>query len=141
MSATNQLRADHDQVRRLEKVVLKCADELYKGTKIPFSDLRKITIVISEFIDTIHHSREEDSYFPCVASYDTLKDQIRKFLIEHEFGRNIARQRLQTALNEEVENNYFNQKTGFLSLWPKLSILFVHGICRMLPKSAGQHAT
>jgi hemerythrin-like domain-containing protein len=92
MSATNQLRADHDQVRRLEKIVLKCADELYKGTKIPFSDLRKITIVISEFIDTIHHSREEDSYFPCVASYDTLKDQIRKFLIEHEFGRNIARQ-------------------------------------------------
>ena len=65
MSATNQLRADHDQVRRLEKVVLKCADELYKGTKIPFSDLRKITIVISEFVDTIHHSREEDSYFPC----------------------------------------------------------------------------
>ena len=94
MSATNQLRADHDQVRRLEKVVLKCADELYKGTKIPFSDLRKITIVISEFVDTIHHSREEDSYFPCVASYDTLKDQIRKFLIEHEFGRNIARQLL-----------------------------------------------
>ena len=92
MSATNQLRADHDQIRRLEKVVLKCADELYKGTKIPFSDLRKITIVISEFVDTIHHSREEDSYFPCVASYDTLKDQIRKFLIEHEFGRNIARQ-------------------------------------------------
>jgi len=92
MSATNQLRADHDQVRRLEKIVLKCSDELNKGTKIPFSDLRKITIVISEFIDTIHHSREEDSYFPCVASYDTLKDQIRKFLIEHEFGRNIARQ-------------------------------------------------
>ena len=92
MSATNQLRADHDQVRRLEKIVLKCSDELYKGTKIPFSDLTKITIVISEFVDTIHHSREEDSYFPCVASYDTLKEEIRKFMIEHEFGRNIARQ-------------------------------------------------
>jgi len=92
MSATNQLRADHDQVRRLEKIVLKCSDELYKGTKIPFSDLTKITVVISEFIDSIHHSREEDSYFPCVASYDSLKDEIRKFMIEHEFGRNIARQ-------------------------------------------------
>ncbi len=92
MSATNQLRADHDQVRRLEKIVGKCADELYKGTKIPFSDLTKITIVISEFVDTIHHSREEDSYFPCVASYDSLKEEIRKFMIEHEFGRNIARQ-------------------------------------------------
>ena len=92
MSATNQLRADHDQVTRLEKIVSKCAKELYKGTEIPFSDIEKITIIISEFVDTIHHSREEDSYFPCVASYDTLKDEIRKFMIEHEFGRNIARQ-------------------------------------------------
>ncbi|GBH35009.1 hypothetical protein NZNM25_18000 [Nitrosopumilus zosterae] len=92
LSATNQLRADHDQVRRLEKIVLKCSEELYKGTKIPFSDLTKITMIISEFIDSIHHSREEDSYFPCVASYDSLKEEIRKFMIEHEFGRNIARQ-------------------------------------------------
>ena len=92
MSATNQLRADHDQVRRLEKIVLKCSEELCNGKKIPFSDLTKITIVISEFIDSIHHSREEDSYFPCVASYDNLKEEIRKFMIEHEFGRNIARQ-------------------------------------------------
>jgi hemerythrin-like domain-containing protein len=92
MSATNQLRADHDQVRRLEKIVSKCAEELYQGTDIPFSDIKKITIVISEFVDAIHHSREENSYFPCVASYDSLKEEIRKFMIEHEFGRNIARQ-------------------------------------------------
>lgn len=91
MSATNQLREDHNQVRRLEKIVSKCAQEIYKGTEIPFSDLEKITVVISEFVDTIHHSREEDSYFPCVASYDSLKEEIRKFMIEHEFGRNIAR--------------------------------------------------
>lgn len=92
MSATNQLRKDHEQVQRLEKITAKCSEELYKGTQIPFSDLTKITIVISEFIDSIHHSREEDSYFPCVASYDTLKEEIRKFMIEHEFGRNVARQ-------------------------------------------------
>ena len=91
VSATNQLRADHVQVRRLEKLVSKCATELYKGNEIPFSDLMKITIIISEFVDAIHHSREEDSYFPCVASYDSLKEEIRKFMIEHEFGRNIAR--------------------------------------------------
>jgi hemerythrin-like domain-containing protein len=91
MSATNQLRADHDQVRRLEKIISKCAEELNQGTEIPFLDIEKITFVISEFVDTIHHSREEDSYFPCVASYDNLKNDIRKFMIEHEFGRNIAR--------------------------------------------------
>ncbi|EPA06686.1 hemerythrin domain-containing protein [Candidatus Nitrosarchaeum limnium] len=91
MSATNQLREDHVQVRRLEKIVSKCSQEIYKGADIPFSDLEKITVIISEFVDTIHHSREEDSYFPCVASYDNLKEEIRKFMIEHEFGRNIAR--------------------------------------------------
>ena len=92
MSATNQLREDHIQVRRLEKIVLKCAEEIKNGNNVPFSDIEKIMIIISDFLDAIHHFREENSYFPCVASYDTLKEEIRGFMIEHEFGRNIARQ-------------------------------------------------
>jgi hemerythrin-like domain-containing protein len=92
LSATGELRADHDQVRRLQKVIEKCAEKIAYGSNIPFSDIEKITIIIYEFVDTIHHSREEDSYFPCVASYDSLKEEIRKFMIEHEFGRNIARE-------------------------------------------------
>jgi hemerythrin-like domain-containing protein len=119
VSATNQLRADHDQVRRLEKIVLKCSEELNKGTKIPFSDLTKITLVISEFIDTIHHSREEDSYFPCVASYETLKEEIRKFMIEHEFGRNIARQ---------ISHHLKRWKDGEDALEPVSRFLRTYGI-------------
>ena len=91
MSATEELRADHIHVRRLEKIIFKCVDELNNGNDIPFSDLTKITIIISEFIDTIHHSREEDSYFPCVASHESLKEEIHKFLVEHDFGRRVAR--------------------------------------------------
>ena len=91
MSATDQLRADHVQVRRLEKLVLKCSEQVARDN-VPFSDIEKILVIISDFVDAIHHSREEDSYFPCVASYDTLKEEIRAFMIEHEFGRNIARQ-------------------------------------------------
>lgn len=92
MSATNQLRADHDQIRRLEKITLKCSEELNKGTEIPFSDIEKITVIISEFIDSVHYAREEDSYFPCVASYNTLKEKIHRLMVEHEFGRKSARQ-------------------------------------------------
>lgn len=92
MSATGELRADHDQVRRLQKLIEKCADKIVKGSNIPFSDIEKMTMIIYEFVDAIHHSREEDSYFPCVASYGSLKEDIRKFMIEHEFGRNIARE-------------------------------------------------
>ncbi|HET6517057.1 MAG TPA: hemerythrin domain-containing protein [Nitrosopumilaceae archaeon] len=92
MTATETLRKDHEQIKRLEKVISKCYQALYDGKEIPFSDIEKITIIISEFLDSIHYSREENSYFPCVASYDSLKKEIRTFLIEHEFGRRIARQ-------------------------------------------------
>lgn len=90
MSATDALREDHKQIRRLEKVILKCYTDLQAGINIPLSDIDKITVIIEEFLDSVHYSREEDSYFPCVASYDHLKQEIRGLLIEHEFSRRIA---------------------------------------------------
>lgn len=90
MSATENLRQDHLKIRRLEQIIIKCYKDLYAEKSIPISDLEKITMIISEFLDAIHYSREEDSYFACVASYDTLKEEIRKFTIEHEFSRRIA---------------------------------------------------
>ena len=92
MSATEALREDHKQIKRLEKVIIKCYTELYAGKNIPLSDIDKITLVIEEFLDSIHYSREEDSYFPCVASYDHLKEEIHKLLVEHEFSRKISMQ-------------------------------------------------
>ena len=90
MSATNILRKDHEYVRRLEQIIKKCADELYKGTDIPFSDIEKITLIISEFLDSIHYSREEDSYFPCAGLSGNFAAEVRRFLVEHQFGRNVA---------------------------------------------------
>ena len=91
MSATETLRKDHQEIKRVEKIVIKCYQSLYDGKDVPLSDIEKITFLISEFLDSIHYSREEDSYFPCVAAYDSLKEEIRALLIEHEFSRNIAR--------------------------------------------------
>jgi len=90
LSATDVLREDHKQIRRLEKVILKCYTDLYAGKDIPLSDIDRITMIIEEFLDSVHYSREEDSYFPCVASYDHLKQEIRGLLIEHEFSQRIA---------------------------------------------------
>ena len=53
MSATNSLREDHKQIRRLDKVILKCYTDLYAGKNIPIPDLEKITIIIEEFFDSI----------------------------------------------------------------------------------------
>ncbi|MGH1567000.1 MAG: hemerythrin domain-containing protein [Nitrosopumilus sp.] len=92
MSATETLREDHKQIKRLDKIIIKCYTDLCAGKNIPLSDIDKITFIIEEFLDSIHYSREEDSYFPCVASYDHLKQEIRGLLIEHEFSRRIALQ-------------------------------------------------
>jgi len=91
LSATNSLREDHRQIKRLEKIIIKCYNDLYNGKDIPFGDIEKINLVIVEFLDSIHYSREEDSYFPCVATYDHLKKEIRDLMIEHEFSRRIAK--------------------------------------------------
>jgi len=91
LSATDTLREDHKQIKRLEKIIVKCYTILYEGKDIPLSDIEKINEVIAEFLDSIHYSREEDSYFPCVASYDHLKEEIRGLMIEHEFSRRIAK--------------------------------------------------
>jgi len=91
MSATEALRNDHKQIRRLEKIIIQCYTKLNAGQDIPFYDMEQMTRIMSEFLDAIHYSREEDAYFPCVASYDTLKQEIRAFMIEHEFARRIAK--------------------------------------------------
>jgi hemerythrin-like domain-containing protein len=90
MSGTQTLRNDHKQIRRLEKILVKCYAILYEGKDIPFSDIEIMVSIMSEFLDAIHYAREEDQYFPCVASYDSLKQEIRAFMIEHEFGRRMA---------------------------------------------------
>lgn len=91
MSATDTLRQDHKQIKRLEKIIVKCYKLLYEGKNIPLDDIEIINQIIYDFLDSIHYSREEDSYFPCVASYDHLKTEIRNLMIEHEFSRRIAK--------------------------------------------------
>jgi len=90
MSGTEILRNDHKQIRRLEKIIVKCYTRLYENKDIPFSDMEKIISIMTEFLDAIHYAREEDQYFPCVVTYGSLKEEIRVFMIEHEFGRRIA---------------------------------------------------
>ena len=92
MSASEFLRNEHKDILRLEKIITKCYKSLYNGKNISFDDIDKINFLIAEFLDSIHFTREEGSYFPCVATYDHLNKEIRELLIEHEFSRNIAKQ-------------------------------------------------
>ncbi|MGB8165202.1 MAG: hemerythrin domain-containing protein, partial [Nitrososphaeraceae archaeon] len=49
----------------------------------------KILIEILSMV--FHHGKEEQAYFPETKDKDNFSEDIRKFLIEHELGRRIAR--------------------------------------------------
>lgn len=91
LSATNDLKEDHTMVRRLGIVVEKCSAKLYAYQDVPMEDIKIISVIIEEFVDRFHHGKEEKAYFPETKDKDHYEEDIRKFLIEHELGRRIAK--------------------------------------------------
>ena len=102
MSATEDLLQDHVFIRRLQAVIEKCYTLLYEGKAVPSGDLIKITDMIEQFVDQFHHGKEENSYFPETEKKDHYSEEIRKFVIEHEFGRRIAK-RVKIHLEEFLQ--------------------------------------
>jgi hemerythrin-like domain-containing protein len=102
MSATDDLLQDHVFIRRLQAVIEKCYTLLYEGKDVPFADMVRISDVIEQFVDQFHHGKEETSYFPQTENRDAYSEEIRKFVIEHEFGRRIAR-RIKIHLEEFMQ--------------------------------------
>ena len=74
------------------KMVLPCWCDSH--THLVFSGSRE-----EEFVDKFHHGKEEQAYFPQTKYKHGFGEDIRKFLIEHELGRRIARMLLK-ELNE-----------------------------------------
>jgi hemerythrin-like domain-containing protein len=99
MSATEDLLQDHIIIRRLQVVIEKCYTLLNENKEVPLGDLIKIADIIELFVDQFHHGKEEKGYFPQTESKDLNSEEIRKFVIEHEFGRRIAK-RLRIHLEE-----------------------------------------
>lgn len=90
--STRQLKQDHITVRRIRDIAQKCSDRLYAGDTIPLEDIEILSVVIEEFVDAFHHGKEEKAYFPANENKsEQYAEEIRKFLIEHEFGRRVAR--------------------------------------------------
>ena len=98
MSATSNLKNDHITVRRLGAIVQNCSDKLYGNQNIPIEDIELISVIIEEFVDKFHHGKEEKAYFPRMTHKDNYSEDIRKFLIEHELGRRIAKMLIQSLI-------------------------------------------
>lgn len=106
MNSTQNLKSDHSIVRRLGQIAETCSMKLYKDEDIPIEDLEIISVVMEEFVDRFHHGKEEQSYFPQTKDKDGFSEDIRKFLIEHELGRRIAKMFRKEL--KEMKNNIKN---------------------------------
>jgi hemerythrin-like domain-containing protein len=103
-SSTDNLMQEHLIVRRIGNIAQRCSDRLYANEDISIEDIQIISVVTEEFIDAFHHGKEEKAYFPVTSSKNGFSEDIRKFLIEHEFGRRIANM-LRRELNALTERD------------------------------------
>jgi hemerythrin-like domain-containing protein len=106
--STDSLMQEHIIVRRIGNIAQRCSDRLYANKDIPIEDIQIISVVMEEFIDALHHGKEEKAYFPITRSKDSFSEDIRKFLIEHELGRRIAnmlRRELDTLIEHDEDRN------------------------------------
>jgi hemerythrin-like domain-containing protein len=113
--STESLMQEHLIVRRIGNIAQRCSDRLYANEDIPIEDIQIISVVIEEFIDALHHRKEEKAYFPITRSKDGFSEDIRKFLIEHELGRRIANM-LRRELDAVIEHHDSNIKGTSIGL-------------------------
>jgi hemerythrin-like domain-containing protein len=96
LNATSDLKNDHLLVRRLGVVIQMISDKLYDEidngkSDMPLEDIEIASVIMEEFVDRFHHGKEEQGYFPETRDKDSFSENVRKFLIEHELGRRIAK--------------------------------------------------
>ena len=108
MSSTQNLLDEHLIVRRLASIAKKCSEGLYCNQNIPIEDIQIISVVIEEFVDAFHHGKEEKAYFPVTKYKNSFSEDIRKFLIEHEFARRIAKM-LRRELDSLIDHDLYNK--------------------------------
>lgn len=111
MGSTENLLREHLIVRKLGSIAKRCSEVLYTNKNIPIEDIQIISVVIEEFVDAFHHGKEENAYFPVTQYKNSFSEDIRKFLIEHELGRRIAKM-LRRELDLLVDHDRYDKYEG-----------------------------
>ena len=130
MKSTQDLKKDHITIRRIKNIASKCSKRLYETKHVPIEDIEVISVVIEEFVDHFHHGKEETAYFPETKEKGKFAEDIRKFLIEHEFGRRIAIM-LRKAVNNwksKINESYQDEEQKRIFLEPIARFLKTYAI-------------
>lgn len=127
MNCIDILVDEHDNIRKIIKVIRKICFNLTKGMEVPYEDFEKIIEFIQNYADHYHHGKEEDMLF--IEMDNELHDligegPIQGMLIEHNFGRGFVID-LQMSLkdhkdgNEEAIIDIIGNAMGYASLLTK----------------------
>lgn len=130
MRATQELKEDHVTLRRVRDIAMKSSKLLLENKSIPIEDIEIISVVIEEFIDNFHHGKEESAYFPETKDKNNYAEEVRKFLIEHEFGRRIAKmlRSATTNLRNSERNNQIPERENIDKKEPVARFLRTYAI-------------
>lgn len=107
MNSIDILVSEHNNIKRVLKLVRGICYDLTKGMDVPYDDFAKIIDFIRNYSDKYHHGKEEDMLF--VEMNNELIDVIGEgpvqgMLIEHNFGRAFVMD-LEISLNHHKEGN------------------------------------
>lgn len=93
MSATENLKEEHQVILRMIKVLTVASDKLERGEDVSLDVFKKAVDFIGTFADRCHHGKEQDALFPAMGErgIPTGGGPIAVMLMEHEKGRKYVR--------------------------------------------------
>ncbi len=93
MTATDDLRAEHEGILRMLEILRAIARRIQAGTAVPTAQLHDIIGFLQVFVDKCHHGKEEDILFPALEEGGLPREggPIGVMLHEHALGRGHVR--------------------------------------------------
>ncbi|MGB9615708.1 MAG: hemerythrin domain-containing protein [Desulfomonilaceae bacterium] len=92
MKATDQLRAEHEGIGTMLKVLNKIISQVASEPNSEIDHLRDVLEFLKVFVDRCHHGKEEDLLFPAMeaAGVPNKGGPIGQMLVEHAQGRELV---------------------------------------------------
>jgi len=88
MSATDNLREEHQVILRMIRILTVASDRLDGGEDVSLDVFKKAVDFIQTFADRCHHGKEQDTLFPLLSQRGIpAGGPIAVMLMEHEQGR------------------------------------------------------
>ncbi|MBS4536738.1 hemerythrin domain-containing protein [Clostridium sp. D2Q-14] len=116
MNSIDILVNEHNNIKKILKIVRCMCIEIVEGKEINGDDFRDIIDFIRNYADKYHHGKEEDMLFKYMSkelSKDIGEGPVRGMFIEHDYGRSFVIQ-LDMAI-KAYENGNNNAKVDIIA--------------------------